>query len=106
VYATDAGSGKPLSDRHTEIVRRLATGQTNREIAYALGISESTVKNHLTIIYAKLRVSNRTQLAAMVAQGMIEGVKAPSVTHDGMPYEDTSVAHDEAETPALEGEHV
>lgn len=53
----------PLSDRETEVLRLVATGATNREIAATLIIAEGTVRNHLTNILDKLEVSDRTQAA-------------------------------------------
>jgi DNA-binding NarL/FixJ family response regulator len=50
-----------LSPREIEILQRLSTGATNRELARALFISEATVKTHLVHIYDKLGVDNRTQ---------------------------------------------
>lgn len=50
-----------LSPREIEILQRLATGATNRQLAKALFISEATVKTHLVHIYDKLGVDNRTQ---------------------------------------------
>ncbi|HEY4614056.1 MAG TPA: response regulator transcription factor [Citricoccus sp.] len=50
-----------LSPREIEILQRLSTGATNRELAKALFISEATVKTHLVHIYDKLGVDNRTQ---------------------------------------------
>lgn len=51
----------PLSEREQEILRHLATGQSNDEIAAALFLEVSTAKWHLTRIYSKLQVQNRTQ---------------------------------------------
>jgi two-component system response regulator DegU len=56
----------PLSPREMEILREVALGRSNKEIAYHLGISRQTVKNHMTSILRKLVVSDRTQ-AAMYA---------------------------------------
>lgn len=50
-----------LSPREVEILQRLSTGATNRQLAKALFISEATVKTHLVHIYDKLGVQNRTQ---------------------------------------------
>ncbi|MFF5262093.1 response regulator [Actinomadura viridis] len=55
---------RPLSERETEVVRAVARGRTNQEIAAELFISLSTVKSHLSGIQAKLGVRNRGQIAA------------------------------------------
>ena len=52
-----------LSRREVEVLRLLAQGKSNREIATSLYISESTVKNHVNSILSKLRVANRTSAA-------------------------------------------
>ena len=54
---------EPLSERELEVLRKLAAGATNREIATALVIAEGTVKNHITNILGKLGVKDRTQAA-------------------------------------------
>jgi DNA-binding NarL/FixJ family response regulator len=54
---------EPLSDRESEILRLIATGSSNREIAEVLFITEGTVKNHVTNILSKLDVRDRTQAA-------------------------------------------
>jgi DNA-binding NarL/FixJ family response regulator len=59
----------PLSDRELEIVRLLARGATNREIAEALVLAEGTVKNHLTNILGKLGARDRAQ-AALIARDL------------------------------------
>ncbi len=53
----------PLSPREMEILQHIAKGQSNKEVAYALGISRQTVKNHMTSILRKLAVNDRTQAA-------------------------------------------
>ena len=60
---------EPLSERELEVLRLLATGATNREIAAALFIAEGTVKNHLTSILGKLGARDRTQ-AVLKAQAL------------------------------------
>ncbi|TET85694.1 MAG: response regulator transcription factor [Anaerolineales bacterium] len=54
---------EPLSGRELEVLRLLASGASNREIASALVIAEGTVKNHVTSILSKLAVRDRTQAA-------------------------------------------
>ncbi|MGI9821714.1 response regulator [Agromyces sp. Marseille-Q5079] len=61
----------PLSARELEVLRMIATGATNREIAGRLFISEATVKTHLLHIYTKLDVNDR---AAAVAVGYQRGL--------------------------------
>ncbi|MDQ3006003.1 MAG: response regulator transcription factor, partial [Chloroflexota bacterium] len=51
----------PLSDRESEVLGLLAKGFANKQIAFALGISEHTVKFHVSSIYTKLNVTNRTE---------------------------------------------
>jgi DNA-binding NarL/FixJ family response regulator len=53
----------PLSPREMEILELVIQGMSNREIAYSLGISHQTVKNHMTSILSKLGVADRTQAA-------------------------------------------
>jgi RNA polymerase sigma factor (sigma-70 family) len=54
---------KPLSPREMEILKLITQGLSNKEIAYTLGISHQTVKNHMTSILRKLDVEDRTQAA-------------------------------------------
>lgn len=54
---------EPLTERELEVLRLLATGLTNREIAHQLVLAEGTVKNHITNILNKLRVGDRTRAA-------------------------------------------
>jgi DNA-binding NarL/FixJ family response regulator len=56
-----------LSEREREVLARLARGEPNKIIARALGISEKTVKNHLTRVFEAIGVTDRTQ-AALWAQ--------------------------------------
>jgi NarL family two-component system response regulator LiaR len=56
-------SPETLTDRETEVLRLLARGKANKEIARALSIGEQTVKTHVGNILAKLGVQSRTQAA-------------------------------------------
>ncbi len=56
-----------LTERETDVLRLLAQGLSNQEIAVSLSISNTTVRSHVSNILMKLGVSNRTQ-AALVAQ--------------------------------------
>jgi DNA-binding NarL/FixJ family response regulator len=60
---SQAGLIEPLSERELEILRLVAAGDSNKEIAARLYITEGTVKNHVTNILGKLGVRDRTQAA-------------------------------------------
>lgn len=59
-----------LTPRELDVLRLLSRGQSNRDIATGLGITESTVKNHVNNILGKLQVQNRTA-AALKAQQLL-----------------------------------
>jgi DNA-binding NarL/FixJ family response regulator len=59
----DEGLAEPLSEREREILRLLAQGLSNREIAARLSLAHGTVKNYVTTILQKLGVRDRTQAA-------------------------------------------
>jgi DNA-binding NarL/FixJ family response regulator len=50
-----------LTPRETEVLRHVALGRSNKEIATALGVSEETIKTHVTHLLVKLEVDNRAQ---------------------------------------------
>ena len=54
-----------LSDREREVLRLLATGLSNTEIAQTLFLSEGTVKNYVSTLFSKLGVADRTQAAIL-----------------------------------------
>jgi DNA-binding NarL/FixJ family response regulator len=56
-------SNPHLSPRERDVLAFLTVGMTNRKIAWELNVSVSTVKSHLSSIYMKLGVSNRTEAA-------------------------------------------
>lgn len=59
---------EPLSARELEVLQLVAMGQSNREVAEALFIAPTTVKKHLSNIFGKLGVKNRTQAAALARE--------------------------------------
>jgi NarL family two-component system response regulator LiaR len=64
--------GGELTEREIEVLRQLAHGRTNREIAEALFISEETVKTHIGNILSKLHLAHRTQAVIYaLKQGLI-----------------------------------
>ena len=65
---TESFAPKLLTDKETEVIKLLAQGMKNREIADKLYISERTVKSYLTTIYSKLEVSSRTQAIAVAVE--------------------------------------
>jgi two-component system nitrate/nitrite response regulator NarL len=65
VRAVDANGLDLLSKRELEVVRSLAEGLTNREIAERLGLSQHTIKNYLFRVFDKLGVSSRVELLFM-----------------------------------------
>ncbi len=64
--ATTAGETR-LTQRQVEVLGRICEGKTNKQIALELGLSEKTIKAHVTAIFKALGVVNRTQ-AVLVAQ--------------------------------------
>lgn len=54
-----------LSSREIEVIKLIAQGNSNQEIGRALYITEKTVKNHITRIFRKLDIKNRTQAAIL-----------------------------------------
>jgi DNA-binding NarL/FixJ family response regulator len=61
-----------LTQRELELVRFVSRGRSNKEIAFALQLSEGTVKVHLNNIFRKLEVATRTQLIALVGASRSE----------------------------------
>lgn len=62
----------PLIPRETEILRSIAEGRSNKQIAAELDISEQTTKNHVTSILRKLNANARTEAVVIaIRQGII-----------------------------------
>jgi len=65
-------SNSPLTGRETEILNYIAQGFLNKQIALELGISEQTIKNHVTSILRKLNANARTEAVVLaIKQGLI-----------------------------------
>ena len=63
----------PLTDRELDVIRALAQGKSDRQIAQSLGISEKTVGNHTSNIYRKLHIFDRTQAVIYaIREGVID----------------------------------
>lgn len=60
--------GGALTVREREVVRLILAGQSNKEIGRTLGLSENTVKHHVTALLQKLELADRTQLVIYVSQ--------------------------------------
>jgi DNA-binding NarL/FixJ family response regulator len=61
-------SAEPLTARESQVLQLLAQGLANKQIAVALGISEHTVKFHVSAIYAKLGAASRTEAVSLAAR--------------------------------------
>jgi DNA-binding NarL/FixJ family response regulator len=62
-----------LTVREIEILKLLAVGQANKQIAHRLHISEKTVRNHVSHMYEKLRIYDRSQAVLYaVRKGLVE----------------------------------
>ncbi len=55
----------PITNREKEVLVQLAKGQTNKQISEVLMLSTSTVRNHISNIFTKLKIANRSQATAL-----------------------------------------
>lgn len=70
-----AATGTPLTSKEIELLQLVARSYSNRQIAAALYISESTVKRHLTSVYNKLGATSRVEaLSRAIRNGLISGL--------------------------------
>jgi DNA-binding NarL/FixJ family response regulator len=74
VSAAAEPPGGPLTERETEVLRLMAAGTSNREIAARLYVTEATVKTHVNNVFGKLDVNDR---AAAVSWAFRSGVVSP-----------------------------
>ncbi|MFD8821031.1 response regulator [Streptomyces sp. NPDC059605] len=77
--AAAARPARPLSAREMDVIRAIARGRTNQEIATALFITLSTVKSHLSTIQDKLGVRNRVEVAAWAWQSRLMDSWGPRI---------------------------
>ena len=69
----DGEAYEALTPRETEVLQQMTLGLTNKQIALRLGISEHTVKYHISAVYGKLKAMNRAEAVSKGARlGMIE----------------------------------
>jgi len=71
------GATEPLTPREREVLAEVAEGRANKEIAVRLGISEKTVKAHVTRVLEKLGVQSRTQAALVAVRSGAAGLPGP-----------------------------
>jgi DNA-binding NarL/FixJ family response regulator len=70
--AVDAVAAEGLTPRETEVLRHLALGRTNKDIATAMAVSEETIKTHVGHLLAKLGAENRTQaIVQAIKRGLV-----------------------------------
>jgi DNA-binding NarL/FixJ family response regulator len=68
---------RELTPQQFRVLLMLAEGQLNKQIAYTLNVSEATIKAHMTAIFRKLGVQNRTQAVLALHRLDVEGVRLP-----------------------------
>lgn len=73
---------RELTPQQFRIASRLARGLLNKQIAYELGIAESTVKVHMAAVFRRLEVRNRTQVAVLMQQLSVEDLQEFGLTDE------------------------
>ena len=71
-----------LTPQQFRVLGMIAEGLLNKQIAYELGVSEATIKAHMTAIMRKLGVSNRTQVALAASQLALDQTPLPTIPED------------------------
>jgi DNA-binding NarL/FixJ family response regulator len=104
VRAVNANGMKLLSERELEVVRCIAEGLTNREIAERLKLSQHTIKNYLFRIFDKVGVSSRVELLFMTlsqngeGQALLQAVSKGTHPRDGDSQDESALLKRAAET--------
>ncbi len=89
----------PLSDREIEVLERIASGGSNKDIADTLGISTQTVKNHISSILRKLSLNDRTQAVLFaLRRGWIETPSTIDMRHGSEPTDKPNANEDDAKS--------
>ena len=79
--SSDSANGACLTTREREVVRLVASGMANKQIARRLGISPRTVEGHLNHVFEKVHAGSRTELVRYaLAHGLLVAVPAPNPT--------------------------
>jgi two-component system nitrate/nitrite response regulator NarL len=77
-----------LTRREVEIMTKIASGSSNKEVGEVFAISERTVKHHLTNIFSKIGVSSRLQLALFAVNHHLTGHPAPALSLQALQSDD------------------
>lgn len=77
-----AGDEEALPERDVEILRLLAQGKSNQEIADILFIAEKTVRNRLSLVFKQLHLKNRTEAALYAFKEGLASPPAPAAPHE------------------------
>ena len=81
-------SSLPITNREKEVLVHIAQGKTNKQISECLMLSPSTVRNHISNIFTKLKISNRSQATAIaIYSGLLN-----SATDDNKEKEEKKIA--------------
>lgn len=98
------GTPRGLTDREVEVLRLVATGRTNPEIAAELFLSEKTVSRHLSNIFTKLDVPTRTAAAAFAYEhGLVRAASRGPVHRRGVPAERAEESGGPGASPSVPG---
>ncbi|MFC4728669.1 response regulator [Coralloluteibacterium thermophilus] len=73
---------RELSPQQYRVLSMLGAGLLNKQIAYAMDVSEATVKAHMTAVLRKLGASNRTQAVLLAGRLSLDGISIPEGGHE------------------------